>query len=51
MGAIGAAAILGYLLSQACLARRRARTLFLILAPSLSLAFLALWEFALLRAH
>lgn len=51
MGSTGAAAILGYLLSRAYLARRRARTLFLVLGPSLSLAFLAAWEFALLRAH
>ena len=51
MGAIGAAVILGYLLAQAHMARHRARTLFLILGPLLSLIFIAAWELALPRAH
>ena len=51
LGMLGAAVILGYLLSQARMAQRRARTLFLILGPSLSLVFLVAWEFVFVGAH
>jgi len=51
LGTVGAAVILGFLLSKARLARGSARILWLVLAPFLSLAFLAACEFALVEPH
>lgn len=51
LAVLEAAVILGYLLSRARLAQGRARILFLILGLSLSLAFLAICEFAIVRVY
>lgn len=48
---LGAAVILGYLLSRARLAQGRARTMFLIFGLSLSLAFLTICEITIPGAH